>query len=241
MSNNVSVKLSEWFISAMVNKILADRERLTTEKTSFVNEYSIDVRPDSRKKDENCTPKDDLTLSMGLPTSIVLSTESINDEENWSKAQQEMFASLNWRGIEVGEPTEAEYIIEDLIRRTTSKKTMEWLYNLFLDNTGNALFLCTLIHSLSHIEYELVYPQGPMMAMAMFAHSDKRVVGYAIKAFSNWNSKDSLKYIKDIQPKEVWAKREMQRVIDYIKINGDDINDVFDEKNHTSKMDTRTA
>lgn len=79
------------------------------------------------------------------------------------------------------------------------------------------------------------------MAMAMFAHDDKRVVGYAIKAFSNWNSKDSLKYIEHMQPKEIWAKREMNRIIEYIKMNGDEIDDIFDEKNHTTKMDTRTA
>ena len=161
--------------------------------------------------------------------------------QNWDRFRDEIFSSLNWRNIEIGEPTEAEYIIDDLIRETTPKDTMEWVYNIFLDNIDNILLLCTLIHSLSHIEYELVYPQGPMMAMAMFTHDDKRVVGYAIKAFSNWNSKDSLKYIEHMQPKEIWAKREMNRIIEYIKMNGDEIDGIFDEKNHTTKMDTRTA
>lgn len=79
--------------------------------------------------------------------------------------RDEIFSSLNWRSIEIGEPTEAEDIIDDLIRETTPKDTMEWVYNIFLNNTDNILLLCTLIHSLSHIEYELVYPQGPMMGL----------------------------------------------------------------------------
>lgn len=238
MSINVSTKLGEWLSAAMLKRKSVTRESLTTEEPSLMSEYSIEIKTGSEKCAENYTSKECEDLPSASPTSIMLVSE---DVEDWSSLQNEMFASLNWRSIEIGEPTEAEYIIEDLIRRTSSKETMEWVYDLFLSNAENILLLCTLIHSLSHIEYELVYPQGPMMAMAMFSYDDKRVVGYAIKAFSNWNSKDSLKYIMHMQPKEAWAKREMNRVIDYIKINGDDIDDVLDEKNHTTKMDTRTA
>ena len=238
MSINVSSKLSEWFSTTVLKRKSIAQEMSTTEEAPLMKAYSVDINNEIDKCGEKYSSREYEDLPTAPPTSIMVVS---GNGQNWDRFRDEIFSSLNWRSIEIGEPTEAEYIIDDLIRETTPKDTMEWAYNIFLNNTDNILLLCTLIHSLSHIEYELVYPQGPMMAMAMFAHDDKRVVGYAIKAFSNWNSKDSLKYIEHMQPKEIWAKREMNRIIEYIKMNGDEIDDIFDEKNHTTKMDTRTA
>ena len=103
------------------------------------------------------------------------------------------------------------------------------------------LLLCTLIHALSHLDYEQSYPYGPMMAMTMLGHDDQRVVSYAIKAFSNWNSKDSLEYMINFSPKQSWAKKEWDRVVNYIKENGDEQNGILNENDYTTKMDTRTA
>lgn len=238
MSINVSSKLGEWFSITVLKRKSTVQEMSTTEEAPLMKAYSVDIKNEVDKSGEKYSSREYEDLPTVSPTSIMVVS---GDGQNWDRFQDEIFASLNWRSIEIGEPTEAEYIIDDLIRKTSPKDTMEWMYNIFLNNTDNSLLLCTLIHSLSHIEYELVYPQGPMMAIAMFTHKDKRVVGYAIKAFSNWNSKDSLKYIEHMQPKETWAKREMNRIIEYIKMNGDEIDDIFDEKNHTTKMDTRTA
>lgn len=146
------------------------------------------------------------------------------DDKNtveWDTAKKDIFASLSWSKLQVGERVEAEDIIEDLFVSATPSAAMKWIYEVALNNMGNALLLCTLLHALSHFEYEKIYPNGPMFAMAMLSSKDRRVVSYAMKAFSNWNAKDSLKYAKNIAPQQDWAKKEWNRIVSYIEENGD--------------------
>lgn len=148
----------------------------------------------------------------------------IFDDKNtvdWDAAKKDIFASLSWSKLQVGERVEAEDIIEDLFVSATPSGAMEKIYEVALNNSGNALLLCTLLHALSHFEYEKIYPKGPMFAMAMFSSNDSRVVSYAMKAFSNWNAKDSLKYANNFAPKQDWAIKEWNRIVSYIKENGD--------------------
>lgn len=225
MKFNFSSRLSEWIISNKLKEYSAPTSGNSTVETNYFDEVVTEI-------------KDSDTIEALKKTSLQV-IPSVGPD--WDKAKRDIFASLDWHSIEIGEPTEVEFIIEDLISQTSNKDTMEWVYLLFLDNCKNVLLSCTLIHALSHLEYELVYPMGPIMAMAMFGSTDKRVVGYSVKAFSNWNSKDSLKYINDFKPRGKWAEKELDRVIQYIKENGDEIDGVLDEEIHTIKVDTRTA
>lgn len=144
-----------------------------------------------------------------------------NSSVDWNTAKKDIFASLSWSKLQIGERVEVEDIIEDLFLSATPSATMKWIYDLVLNNTENVLLLCTLLHALSHIDYDKVYPNGPMFAMAMLSSKDRRVVAYAMKAFSNWNDKDSLKYANNIAPQQDWAKKEWNRIVSYIEKNGD--------------------
>ena len=160
MSINVSSKLSEWFSTTVLKRKSIAQEMSTTEEAPLMKAYSVDINNEIDKCGEKYSSREYEDLPTAPPTSIMVVS---GNGQNWDRFRDEIFSSLNWRSIEIGEPTEAEYIIDDLIRETTPKDTMEWVYNIFLNNIDNILLLCTLIHSLSHIEYELVYPQGPMM------------------------------------------------------------------------------
>ena len=72
--------------------------------------------------------------------------------------------------------------------------------------------------------------------MATLGHPDKNVVSYSMKAFSNWNSKDSLKYVTYTSPKQAWAEREWKRIQKYIKENGDELNGIFNAENKFTQM-----
>lgn len=137
--------------------------------------------------------------------------------------------SLNWNDLKIGEVGQFEEIVRELIALSSQADTLQWLNKLFLDYNKNALFLCTLFHTLSHMEYEEVIPNAPTMAMASLGHEDERVIGYAIKAFANWNAKDALMYLKTNEPHIKWANREWHRVIKYIEEFGDEENGVLDE------------
>lgn len=225
MKLNVSSRFSEWVLSNMLKEYSEPASKNSTHVVNYLGDVITEI------KDKTTVQAIKETAVQIIPTSV----------PEWNKAEQDIKASLDWQSLQIGEPTEAEFIIEDLISQTSVIDTMVWVYDLFLNNADNALMACTLIHALSHLEYELIYPQGPMMAMAMFGSTDKRVVGFAVKAFSNWNSKDSVKYIEHFKPRWKWAERELDRIINYIRENGDDLNGVPDEKNHTTKVDTRTA
>lgn len=225
MKLNVSSRFSEWVLSSMLKKYSEPASKNSTQEVNYLGDVITEI------KDKTTVQAIKKTAVKVIPTYVSYLNE----------AEQDIKASLDWQSIQIGEPTEAEFIIEDLITQISVNDVMVWVYDLFLNNADNPLMVCTLIHALSHLEYELIYPQGPMMAMAMFGSTDKRVVGFAVKAFSNWNSKDSLKYINNFKPKEKWAEKELDRVINYIRENGDDLNGIPNEKNHTTKVDTRTG
>lgn len=229
MQVEVSSMVSEWITSALIKKIIERKAASTSvpELREKIGDYVADIDITENNQIE----------AIKQPQFWFVDSKTVD----WETAKNDVFSSLNWGKLQIGEPTETEFIIEDLISETSVKEAADWVYRLFLDNTSNSLLLCTLIHALSHLDYEQSYPYGPMMAMTMLSHDDKRVVSYAIKAFSNWNSKDSLKYVKNFSPKQEWAKKEWDRVVNYINENGDEQNGVFDENDHTAKMDTRTA
>lgn len=225
MKLNVSTKLSDWLLSSSLKDYDKTQSDNSTQKEYRLNDVVTEVTDE-----KPVFAIDNVTVQV-IPV----------DQIDWFKVEQDIMASLDWQSVQVGEPVEAEFIIKELIDRTSVKDAMEWVYNFFLNNARDSLLACTLIHALSHIDYELIYPQGPMMAMAMFGSTDKRVLGFAVKAFSNWNSRDSLKYLTSYRPREKWAEKELDRVIEYIKEYGDDLDGVLNEKNHTTQMDTRTA
>ena len=224
---STSSVISEWITAALIEKIIGSK--FLTTSFSKVEDLLVDFVSDVKL---------DGQVRVGdQPKLWFVNTDKVD----WEAARKNIFSSLSWNKLQVGEPTELEFIIEDLIAETSVKDTADLIYKLFLENSSDILLNCTIMHALSHIEYEVIYPYGPMMAMTMLSHDDKRVVSFAIKAFSNWNSKDSLKYVKNLSPKQEWAKKEWNRVVDYIEKNGDERDGIFDEKNRFVKVDSRTA
>ena len=227
-TNTINSIFSEWLTNAVIEKIIKDKSLMTEVPQidrpiiEFVSEMNADKQIEAVKQPE-------------------FWFVNIEKKVDWEGAKKDIFVNLNWDDVKIGEPTETEWIIETLMRETSSRQVFEWLYNLVLDNASNTLLLCTIMHALSHIEYEKTYPFGPMLGMSMLCHNDKRVVAFAIKTFSNWNSKDSLRYVKNVGPKQTWAKKEWDKVVKYIEENGDEIDGVLDEKNYSVKMDPRTA
>lgn len=161
---------------------------------------------------------------------------------DWEKAEKEIFLTMNWHDLKNSETGEMEDIVRNLMGMSSETRTMEWLNKLFLKNNDNPLFICTLLHVISHMEYEEVYPNGPTMAMASLTNKDERVVGYGIKAFANWNVKNTLPYMRCNEPGAEWAKKEWLRVIEYIEEHGDEASEIPDENDRLNeRMDTRTA
>lgn len=160
---------------------------------------------------------------------------------NWEAAEKDIFLSLNWNDLKIGEVNEMENVVRNLVSMSSQNDTLSWLNQLYLDHNKNVLFVCTLLHTLSHMEYEETLPNGPTMAMASLNHEDDRVIGYAIKAFSNWNSKNTIGLMETNVPNIPWARKEWNRVLEYIKEYGDENNELLNENDKSDeRVDTRT-
>lgn len=161
---------------------------------------------------------------------------------DWKAAEKDIFLSLDWNDLKIGEVNEMENVVRNLVSMSSQNDTLTWLNRLFLEHNKNALFVCTLLHTLSHLEYEEVIPHGPTMAMASLNHEDDRVIGYAIKAFSNWNSKKTIDLMKTNIPNIPWARKEWDRVLEYVEKYGDEDNELLNENDKSyERVDTRTS
>lgn len=161
---------------------------------------------------------------------------------DWEAAKKDIFLSLDWNDLKIGEVNEMENVVRNLVSMSSQNDTLTWLNQLYLEYNKNVLFVCTLLHTLSHMEYEEIIPQGPTMAMASLNHEDDRVIGYAIKAFSNWNSKNTIDLMQTNIPRIPWARKEWNRVLEYIEKYGDENNELLNENDKSDeRVDTRTS
>ena len=229
MINDIVIDITALFLK----NILSDIARKNSNTTS-----AIEVETHRTKKyilNEN--------MSNGITVDKNVEFRVLDDLKiDWENAKRDIFMSLDWNDLKVGEINEMEIVIRNLINMSTQIETMTWLNQLYLDYNKNVLFVCTLLHTLSHMEYEEVIPQGPTMAMASLNHEDDRVIGYAIKAFSNWNSKSTISLMKTNIPNIYWAKKEWNRVVEYIEKFGDENNELLNENDQSNeRVDTGTA
>lgn len=216
-------------IQEMVWKLIKSKVKKILPLSEPIHQYSLD------SGDESAEPIiSHITLDQNVAFNYNLS------DLDWSIAEKEIRHSLSWQTLKVGDISDMEETVRTLINRSSRVKVLTWLNKLFLQYNRDSLFVCSLLHTLSHMEYEEVFPHGPTMAMASLNHVDDKVVGYAIKAFSNWNTKTTLSLMRTNIPRFHWAKEQWEAVIDYIEKYGDE-NGIFDEDDQSDEsMDTES-
>lgn len=134
------------------------------------------------------------------------------DDNSLQKHTQSLINLIYNEEVEVGYSTQAESYIEELV--TNNKLVaMNWLSDIFLKYYGEERVLIGILHAISHIEYQAVYPQGQHIAMSGTCHRDIVVRDYAIKAFENWGNTDSLQILKNIKYPETWLQRYVDKII----------------------------
>ena len=96
--------------------------------------------------------EDSLPNEITVPEDVKIRVFDASDID-WNIAEEDIFLSLNWQDLKTGEVNEMESIIRNLISMSSQNDTLSWLNSLFLTHNRNALFVCTLLHTLSHMEY----------------------------------------------------------------------------------------
>lgn len=92
---------------------------------------------------------------------------------------------------------------------------------LFMDNianTGRKLNnLIGILHMLSHLDYNKVYPSGQMLAICAINHKNNEVAEYGIKCFENWGEKDGIDKLNSIRFSSLWLQEYANEVVEELK------------------------
>lgn len=228
------------YYAAEITTLLLKDILLTALKKKLDTISTIDVETEEKDAVKKYFVEDGLPKEIEVKEDVKLRVFDVSDI-NWEAAEKDIFLSLNWNDLKIGEVNEMENVVRNLVSMSSQNDTLSWLNQLYLDHNKNVLFVCTLLHTLSHMEYEETIPHGPTMAMASLNHEDDRVIGYAIKAFSNWNSKNTIGLMETNVPNIPWARKEWNRVLEYIKEYGDENNELLNENDKSDeRVDTRT-
>jgi len=143
-------------------------------------------------------------------TDILQTTNSANFEKK-------LLAIMTNENYTSGEISPSESFVESTIQQMGADCTMGWLMQVYETNYQRSNILIGILHMLSHFPYDVVDPYGPIMALALLQHKSSSVREFAIKAFENWNSKDSLVFLKNIRCDQAWLQEYLNEVISDIE------------------------
>lgn len=93
----------------------------------------------------------------------------------------------------------------------------EWINTVFLENYSNVDVLVKILYIISDIDYDLIVPQGPTMAIAASRHENVEVREYAVRVFESWENPHMLKYLKHIKFDEEWLQTYLEEVIEELE------------------------
>jgi hypothetical protein len=117
---------------------------------------------------------------------------------------------------ESGITNPSEEIVKSLYSEDNRKANI-LLNELFIKNFHEPHIIVGVLHIISHFDYDLVSPEGPVMAIASLTHKDVEVREYGVKCFENWQHKDGIKILEHIKADERWLQNYINLVIRDLK------------------------
>ncbi|MCG7344029.1 hypothetical protein MHZ92_07790 [Sporosarcina sp. ACRSL] len=115
--------------------------------------------------------------------------------------------------IEVGFFSSSEiYLLTKLKKEPI--ETKDWLNKVLLDNLDQPSIIVKLLHIIADIDYEMISPQGPVLALAATRIPDDEVQEYSIRAFEKWGTQECLKVLKNTRYQEGWLQDYANEVIE---------------------------
>lgn len=195
---------------ALNNVIAAQIINLTDSTMKKMN------HPDSSfcQQDDNVT---DLVKLEILSDSTTTNEPKTFQTINYKIFEKKLLAIMNGENYTSGEVCISETFVESTIQKMGIDCTMGWLMQVYEVYYNRPNILIGILHMLSHFSYSTVKPYGPIMALALLQRKSTAVREFAIKAFENWNSKDSLVFLKNIKCDHEWVQNYLEKVISDIE------------------------
>lgn len=119
-----------------------------------------------------------------------------------------------------GEISQSEAFIRDLCVKDELDYVTDALMELYSVNLSNPHMLEGILLMVSSVPFEMVAPDGQVMAMGLLSNRNLSVRDRAIQCFERWNSKKGLVYLKNLDCHPKWLQKYVDKVIMYIERDG---------------------
>ena len=137
-----------------------------------------------------------------------------HDEDAYVKWRNKIYSVLLTEDAINGEEISIEdYLNISLETLKDEEIITNWFNRLYFDAIQSSKLKIGILHALSHIDYNKIYPVGQMIALAGLTDPDDEVIEFSIKAFENWQDRQSALLLKNRQLKKDWLQEYLDAVI----------------------------
>lgn len=93
----------------------------------------------------------------------------------------------------------------------------EILSDIFTKKYSNKEMIISLLRVISHFEYNVLAPQGMMIVASCFSNKDPEIIECAIRCCENWNNREILGILKNVDCRIDWLNNYLSEVINNIE------------------------
>lgn len=137
-----------------------------------------------------------------------------NTETDYETIKTILEVKINRSEVEWGVISEFdEYVIENI----QNENVLKAINQIYIDNFNNEDILIKILNAISEVEYEKVNPYGQTIAIAAISNKNLVVKQKAIETFERWHNEESIKILENIDVREKWLKKHVEKVIEDLK------------------------
>lgn len=147
-----------------------------------------------------------MTTRLGDYQEYVRRSREIVDEKNYIEnlLKNDMY--------EPGVVSEVQKYAEERLR-CEKEKTQSILQSIYLENYDHTSVFVNLLQVISQIEYSLIEPAGPIMALAATRHKDCEVREFGLRCYENWEDLKCIPILKNLHFEEEWLQNYLDMLI----------------------------
>lgn len=143
-------------------------------------------------------------------------------EKKKAEIYSECFFALQDNDPISGQISTAEQFMLERAYSLPVKIITQVLLQIYHDYCGDEHIVSGILQMFSCVPYDNVMPEAGVMLMGVLAHKNTNLQDNAIQLFEHWNSKKCLSLLKNAKCNEVWLKKYLDEVIEYIEKEGID-------------------
>ena len=137
-----------------------------------------------------------------------------NTETDYETIKTILEVKINRSEVEWGVISEFdEYVIENI----QNENVLKAINQIYIDNFNKEDILIKILNAISEVEYEKVNPYGQTIAIAAISNKNLVVKQKAIETFERWHNEESIKILENIDVREKWLKKHVEKVIEDLK------------------------